>query len=619
MHHALRARLLTTALAAILTSCSVAAPGGLLPAPTATTNTERAATVRFAIAIPRRRAHRRRPGFVSPSTQSMSIAIAPAAGGPPVVTGKLNLAPTSNGCATSSGSTVCRFTLALAPGAYLAAVATYDALNEGGSVLSLGESLPVHVVAGAANAVGLTLGGVPHTLTISPGAATVTAAQAGGFDFSGSGALLVTATDADGNAIVGPGTPYTAAVVAGSGWTVQSKPGAKSPNRFNVTPGPNKSTATIRLSVAYDAATCAAPGVVCSTTVSVTSKSIQYLFVADCERGCNQSALSDAIDVYAPPYTGAPIATITTGILNPVALAVDGTGKLDVASCGTCTHKGIDSITEYAPPFTNASAPAATLVDGILHPVSIALNSANDLFAFNCAATCGLSGTDTIERFASPFANSSEPATTIFPGIHVSTIAVDSNDTLLALACPYLGCYAVGTNPASVLAYAPPYDGTPVAVSKGIGNPLALAVDANGHMFVASQDVCALPPCTTYSIAAYAAPYSASSTPFATISNGLHYPESMAFDASGNLYAVNGNGTTGDVTEYGAPNFSDASPTTLFASTPALFQSGQLAVDGSSDIIVATGKAVYASAPPYAGLTQIASGLGFTSAIALSP
>jgi hypothetical protein len=66
------------------------------------------------------------------------------------------------------------------------------------------------------------------------------------------------------------------------------------------------------------------------------------------------------VDVYALPITAssAPAFAITTGLNGPEAAAVDAAGNLYVGNVSNAT------ITVYAPPFSAASAPAVTLTVG---------------------------------------------------------------------------------------------------------------------------------------------------------------------------------------------------------------------------------------------------------------
>ncbi|HEV8023048.1 MAG TPA: hypothetical protein VGP41_17355, partial [Candidatus Lustribacter sp.] len=330
----------------------------------------------------------------------MSFSIVPNGSGV-ALKKNVNLTPASPGCSIVAGSTICRLTFAIAPGSYLATIDTYDAIDEGGNMVSHGERLPLQIVADHVNAVPLVLGGVPHALSVVPGAGIITGTQSAGFTVGGAAPLIVNATDADGNTIVGAGTPYAGSVVSGSGWNIASAPNAAAPDQLQITPGAAGSAATLKIAVAYDAATCALPGVVCSVTFAATSQPVQYLFVADCERTCHTgSDVPDAVDVYAAPYTGAPIATITQGMHNPVSVAVDASGRLFVANCAQCFGSGVDTVTVYAPPYSSSSTPVATLTTGVFHPEKLALNSAGDLFVWNCFQGCRYDGADTITRYS---------------------------------------------------------------------------------------------------------------------------------------------------------------------------------------------------------------------------
>ncbi len=75
---------------------------------------------------------------------------------------------------------------------------------------------------------------------------------------------------------------------------------------------------------------------------------------------------NSTLTIYAPPYTGAPLATISTGVSAPLTVAVDTAGNIFV------TNSGNGTLTEYSPPYSNASKPVGT-VSGLNKPFSIAL------------------------------------------------------------------------------------------------------------------------------------------------------------------------------------------------------------------------------------------------------
>ena len=170
--------------AAAVAACSVAGP----PAATVP-RTGTAATVTVTLHIPARAAASavRDAQYVSPSTQSASLAVAGAgmSPAPPVVAN----------CAT-----VCVLTVAAPVGNDTFFVNLYDARNATGNLLS-GASIVAAVGADAQNQLSLVAGGVVASLSLSMGSATVTP-QA-----PVSVPIVVTARDADGNTIVGAYQP----------------------------------------------------------------------------------------------------------------------------------------------------------------------------------------------------------------------------------------------------------------------------------------------------------------------------------------------------------------------------------------------------------------------------
>ena len=69
------------------------------------------------------------------------------------------------------------------------------------------------------------------------------------------------------------------------------------------------------------------------------------------------------ITEYAPPYTGAPIATISNSVDAPFDLAFNASSNLFVANFN-------NTVTEYAPPYTGA--PIATISNSVNVPLGVA-------------------------------------------------------------------------------------------------------------------------------------------------------------------------------------------------------------------------------------------------------
>lgn len=543
-----------------------------------TVEATRKAAVRFTIRIPKRA--RRHARFVSPATQSLTLTISPASGGTPVVNKTLNLTPSSPGCSSIASFRQCKVAVSVAPGSYIATVATYDQKDAKGNLLSHAQNVPVSVRAGVANDVGLTLNGIPAGLLIASGSRAIHGTQSAGFTLYGTAPqrLVVVATDADGNAIVGPGGPsYAASVIAGSGWTAGA-PASSNPNAVALTPpGTNGAGAVLKLTATYTDNTCAQTGASCSATATV-SNDIQTLFVGD-ETGnyvntytlpnvatpaatiTSSVSLPDALAVdaygnlfvanattyytqeYHPPYTGAPTA-INTGTDSPVTLAVGSNGYLFIGTSSS------NNIYVFPPPYTaaietyaQANAPGDVLADagGDLF-ATIPGDSAVREYTFPYALgppqaliTHGLAGpyqavvdaasdlfvldgtSDEVLEYAPPFSNASSSILTVNPHTaEADALAIDQNGDIFVAQCSVSCAVLNGTD--SVLEYAPPYTGSPVTIANGVSGPQALALDASGNLFVANHK--------TQSVTEYAPPYTGA--PVATIRPTANGPYTLA-------------------------------------------------------------------------------------------
>jgi hypothetical protein len=150
------------------------------------------ATVRFDIVLPTAStsALRRAPAYISGSTQSAAVTVTPnggSAGSPTVIA-----------CST----TACSGAVIAPAGSDTFTVILYDGTNGSGNALSTATTTQT-IIAGAANSVNETFNGVVTSLAVALGAS-------GTAGTSASLPLTVTALDADGNTIVGPGSYVTA-------------------------------------------------------------------------------------------------------------------------------------------------------------------------------------------------------------------------------------------------------------------------------------------------------------------------------------------------------------------------------------------------------------------------
>ncbi|HTW83960.1 MAG TPA: hypothetical protein VMD91_07845 [Candidatus Sulfotelmatobacter sp.] len=563
------------AIAVLLAGCgggaAAVAPGG--PAATSPVGADRG-TARFTIAVPKASAStasaRRSPRYVSPATASMTVSIVTNPGGSSQVNETVGLTPTSNGCSSTLASTSCTLTISLPAGSYDAAISTYDGANGTGNELSQGQLVDFTIAEGQANAIALTLSGIPASLHVIGAAYPVQGSQSGGFTLYGAGAqnLIVEALDPDGNVIVGPGSPtFTLAQSAGSGFTI-ANPTATSPNTVKLTPpGTNGTSETFSLTAAYSDSTCSISGAVCSATFSVKND-VQTLFAVNPSAG--------DVTAYAPPYTGTP-ATITNSLSEPFSLAVDASSNLFVAD------ESLNTVTEYAPPYTGA--PITSISSSVNGPKQMRLDAVSDLFVIDSSA---------VTEYAPPYTGTPTSITNTIsePG----AIALNTSGEL----------FVGNLSSNKVTGYTSPYTGAPaVTISTGINYPGSLAFDAAGDLFVANQ--------TGETVTEYAAPYTGS--PKVTISSGISGPESLVFDPLGNLFVANHAGNT--VTEYASP-YTGAPVVTL----SGLSQPNALVLDGAGDLFVANqaNSTISIYAPPYTGTpTTISTGLSHPDAIQLTP
>jgi hypothetical protein len=362
------------------------APG--VPGASSDASDARGSNASFSILIPHKK-HHRGSRYVSPDTQSISIVLTKSPGTTPMRTIAKNLTPTSPGCSVVAGiGTRCTFTVLLQSGEFTALVSMYDAIDQGGNVLSQDQSVPFKVKKKQLNQFPFVLGGVPHSLSVAGTSRYVRTTSTGVSLFGASaGAVVLTAKDADGNTIIGPDSlRYSASVVSGSGWSVQATPNPSTPNTFSITPpARNGSIATLKIAFAVTAGTCAQSGVLCTKTFTAANR-VQYLATTHCGINCeylDQGA--DAIFVFRLPNVTTPFATVTSGVFEPLTTAFAPDGTLFVANCASTncptSHMGTDSVTVYAPPYTGTPK---TITNGISFPAILATNKAGDVFVDNC-------------------------------------------------------------------------------------------------------------------------------------------------------------------------------------------------------------------------------------------
>jgi hypothetical protein len=350
------------------------ATSSAVPAPNVSAHvTSGATTTSLVIHVPNQSATAanttRQPQYISASTQSIGVAIAPQAGCTgcsQAQTQSANLTPASPNCATSPSGLACTIALNLNPGTYTIGVTTYTGpLAAGaptGAVLSTDSGLPMTVTGGQANTIGVALNGIPAGLKFTINTPDPTRAVVGSTLFAGpSGAIFAmtaSAVDAGGNLITGMGTTTISAVhTPGSpaaGITASAIP---SSNLFGVTTPPTGNLNVDVANVTMHGGNCALTGAVCTSALNL--RFTQNIAVID----------SAGVDIFTP--WGAHIATVSNGVSQPSGVGFDQSGNLVVA------NKGTNTATVYSAPYV---APPFATVTGILNPTQMVASRSAGIF-----------------------------------------------------------------------------------------------------------------------------------------------------------------------------------------------------------------------------------------------
>jgi hypothetical protein len=277
--------------------------------------------------------------------------------------------------------------------------------------------------------------------------------------------------------------------------------------------------------------------------IQVTPPPPQHLYIA------NASPAGGGIAQYTLPVTAgsAPNFTIATYRADSVGVAANG----NVAS-GQVNGK----VDMFSAPLSGTSAPAATFTFG-QNPTGtqgIAFTPAGDFFI---STAYGVNG------FTHPFSNTSAPSSTITNAAmtYINGVALDAAQTM------YLSNATSTTT--NLLAFAPPYTGTPV-VTPAIAGARYRGIAVTASRLFVGQDMGSI-----HRVDVYMLPLTSSSVPAFAITTGVHGPEGVALDSQGNLYVANF--FDADVTVY-APPFSSASAPTVTLPVPSGFFLYSLAI-----------------------------------------
>jgi sugar lactone lactonase YvrE len=582
-----RTRLAALCAAALFAGCNGSTPlpnaaAGSVPSSSVAANGHhRPAELRLRILVPKK--HKRHDHFISPATVAMTVRLT---GGPSKFDGLFVLTPSlESKCSYTLAGVLCSFSFLLLPGNYVADVSTYDAVQckngrcripPRANELSTGQSVAVPILEGVLNNANITLSGIASTLTMVP-ANAMSVADNGGYDLLGLGVhpFLIEALDADGNAIVGPGSPaYVVSETGGNVSVAIAGPRAYSPNSLTLTP-PSMFTAggfaDLKIAARYPAGVTNACnfGGVCSATVTVNERELLV-----------GNATTGTVTGY-PAGSGTPILTLPGSGPAPSAITSDAGGNVYVAYV-----TGTNGSVEEFP--AGGAAASRTIATGVHQPCCIAVDPTTlDVFVANTHA-------DTVTIYTP---SASSPVTTLNYTAPVAMLE-DSAANLLT-----------GGN-ADTVYVSPPYTGTQNAISPG-GAPCpvsgnvatALALDASGNLFVASSFgggiICSWPNTANG--------YSGSATNVAAPGSGLS--DSIAVDASDDVYALYTSGNNVMVYE---PPYVGGNPS--YTISDGIDSPTHLALDAAGNLYVANAGSsavtVYApgSAEPLMTVTDAVSG-----------
>ncbi len=515
--------------------------------------------VHFTIALPARTgaAARRDPRYVSASTKSATVMVTPAGG--------VRAAPVLIACT----STACSGQVPAPVGTDTFAVSLYDAPNATGKLLSTGSAVQT-VVLDAANVVSVTFDGVVAGLRLGLSQASTTRC------FATTIGVAVSALDADGNTIVGPGS-YADANGNPLTITLNDADTSRSTSLAQTTLTAPPS-GPIRLTYDGKAATQAtitasAPGVTNATaTLAFPASTAHNLYAMSVPQGTSgayrvvvfpSSANGNVAPLRWFGLSGGPFAGIN-------GLAIDAVCDAYVGNTGP---NAVDVLPVGA---SGAVPPVAVLSDATSAEVSaLALDSSGRLGV----TYAGAPGTDEIAFFAVP-PSSSTGAIGHIAGAGTGLAFPDA--IAFASDGSFFVANAIGN---TVTAYARTASGnaspsrTIVAnVTSAIDDASALAVGPDGSLYVANAGAGHGGTGSVDSVTVYAPGANGYTMPARTITGsatGLSEPIGLAVDASGNVYVCNGGAAATTITVYGPGANGNVAPArTIAGSATAMSFSG---------------------------------------------
>ncbi|HEY1977168.1 MAG TPA: beta-propeller fold lactonase family protein [Candidatus Baltobacteraceae bacterium] len=482
----------------------------------------------------------KRSKFISPSSRSAAIALYSPSGAKRA------------SAYTNLTAGINQRTLRVPVGPYRASINLFDGPLgaqgvPSGHKLSTNDNLPVYVPSYDVTIfLGIYLNGIPKGVRVS---APMAGDQKSGFSLNPCQRFpqifTLTALDAAGNVIIGPGAP-TSTLQSTAGLLV-SPAGLTEPNEFIVDADPNAPAGPATLTAAMKQ-NGSAGNHASTATFSVSSAPVS-------PDGCllvgNDQILGNLrnVEIY-PPGAVDPVGTMTDGIEEPYAFAFDGAKNLYVAN-----NDG-SGVTEYA---QNAATPMRTLPSN--EPFAVAVDSSGNAYTADFGAnTVSVfpPGTSTpsyqigvVQPAALAFDGSgnlyvgsrtgpisaSGTVSVYAPGAKTSSRTLSVGNDVAALVFDHAGnLYVLDYGSNSIVVFAPGASSPSHAIATGINEPRALAVDSSNNLYVANY--------RNSNVTVYAP---GQSTPSRRLSTGIN-TWAVTVDSSDRLYV----GTTKRVLVYAA-------------------------------------------------------------------
>lgn len=264
-------------LAFFITSCS-SPPGNPSVVPAARLSPDKKlASAYFIITVPQKAPSSLRAHYVSPATKSISMVVSTLSG-KTVLIKNADLTPKSPGCTKISLGTRCTINgISLTAGPYRADVTGYSRTKEQGTVLSIVQSVPFTLKGSTPHKIAFTMDGVPTSFRVVPSSSAVTGSPAEGFTIGAAGlwgdpqTFLLSPLDADGDAIIGGGSPRLSVTSSNTAFTVFPPVGSQ--QSFVIIPPQNIRSAStqLTLSASYsNEAVCSQAGAQCVQVINLT-------------------------------------------------------------------------------------------------------------------------------------------------------------------------------------------------------------------------------------------------------------------------------------------------------------------------------------------------------------